>query len=339
MTSAADAIQSRRAPRDRTIQRAVLLIVAIVVFGTGGYTWIEGWTPWQAMFFTLVTLTTVGYGDYGLSHAGERFTALLMIGGIGTVSYTASQIIQNAISRTRDPEKRMRQQASKLRGHYVICGLGRTGQHVIAKLIQEGAEVVAIDKDPKKVELMRQRGIIAFERDATSDAALIMAGADRAAGIAAVTASDAINALICITAHAMAPDVTITARAEDDASVFKLKRAGATSVIAPTSYGGDGIAENLLRPEVARLLPGLQDEGFALQFAEVKISERSPYRGQSVEALGRAYPRLVFIASRDAEGDVTLRPEPNHTLIEGEVLIVAGTSHDVRRFGDSKRAA
>ncbi|MEL7472052.1 MAG: potassium channel protein [Planctomycetota bacterium] len=324
---------------DPTIARALLLIGMVVLVGTTGYSWIEGWSAWKSLFFTLVTLTTVGYGDYGMSEDGQRFTALLMIGGIGTVSYTATQLIQRAMAHAAKPERRMLQQARKMRNHYIVCGLGRTGQHVISKLRDEGVDVVAIDTDSSLVGMMRDRGVIAIERDATSDAAMMLAGIECAAGLAAATASDAVNALICLTARALAPDVNITARAEDDASAFKLKRAGATSVIAPTSYGGDGIAENLLRPEVARLLPGLQNEGFSLHFAELSIADRSPYRGLSVADVGDAHPRLVFIASRDVDGEVTLRPDPSHVLVEGEVLIVAGTSQDVRGLGGARRAA
>ncbi len=314
---------------DPVVRRSLLLLCAVVVFGTAGYTWIEGWSPWRSLFFTLVTLTTVGYGDYGLTENGERFTAVLMIGGIGTVSYTAGLILQNIMARATHPERRMIEKARKLQDHHIICGLGRTGERVITKLLEDGAAVVAIDSDPHRVAEAQTRGIVAFEGDATSDQALQDAGIERASAVAAVTSADAVNALICLTARALAPKVPIIARAEDEPSICKLRRAGATNVISPSSYGGDGIAENMLRPEVARLLPGLQGGTDALSFAQIAISPQSPHLGEAIIQLGKRHPRLAIVAIRDASGDVTTHPEPAHTLALGEVLVVAGTGEDV----------
>lgn len=323
---------------DPTVRRSLLLIALIVGVGVVGYMWIEGWTPWRALFFTLVTLTTVGYEDYGLSVAGERFTLMLLVIGIGVVSYSASQVLHGAIKRATQPERRMLHQAKKMKDHYIVCGLGRTGQRVIAKLADEGVPVVALSTDADAVAKLQERGIVALQDDATSDRALEHAGIGRARALAAVTSSDAVNALICLTARALAPDLGITARAEDDGAIRKLTRAGANHVISPTSYGGDGIAENMLRPEVARLLPGLHDEGYALHFAEVTITEQSPFEGRSVSEIGERFPRLVFIATRDPSGEMLLRPDADRLLANGDVLIVAGTQQDILRVSH-KRAA
>mgnify|MGYP001800182575 FL=1 len=324
---------------DPIVRRSLLLICAVVVIGTAGYTWIEGWTPWEGLFFTLVTLTTVGYGDYGLSEAGERFTAVLMIGGIGTVSFMASQLVHSAMARATKPERRMMQYARHMQGHFIVCGLGRTGRRVVETLDAEGATVLAIDIDPRKVEAARDRGIVALEGDATSDEVLEMAGIERAIGLAAVSASDPTNAMICLTAHAIAPDVAITARACDASAVEKLKRAGASGVVSPTSYGGDGIAQNMLRPEVAKLLFGMCDGGGSLSFAEVAVGEGSPMVGKSVKQLGEDHPRIVFVASRLKGGELVMRPAPGERLGAGDVLVVAGTPMDVGRLKATRLAA
>jgi len=324
---------------DPTIRRSLLMMSLVVGMGTAGYTWIEGWSPWQSLFFTLVTLTTVGYGDYGLSAAGERFTAILMIGGIAIVSYTASQILHFAISKATYPERRMIQQAKQMHGHFIVCGLGRTGQRVIRRLMEEDATLVAIDQDPKLVEDARERGIVAFEGDATSDQSLLDAGIDRAASLAAVTSSDAANAMICLTARALATDISIVARAEEEASVCKLKRAGADRVVSPASYGGDGIAANLLHPEVASLLHGLEDGHGDVEFVEYFVSPSSTACGKTILELGKAHPKLVFVASHAKGGATQIRPPATHVLREGEVLVLAGTQADLDALRQTSRIA
>ncbi len=338
MSSLPNHANTPRGVLDPIVLRSGLLIFAVILFGTAGYTWIEGWSPWKSAFFTLVTLTTVGYGDYGLSEAGERFTAILMIGGIGTVSYTATSTIHRVMVRASHPERLMLEKAKKMHGHTVVCGLGRTGERVIYRLLQDGAEVVAIDSSAKRVEEARERGIVAIEGDASSDHVLTDAGIERASAVAAVTSSDAVNALICLTACAMVPGMRVIARAEEEASIRKLHRAGASNVLSPSCYGGDGIAEQLLRPEVAKLLPGLQgDDG--LQFSEMLIGEGSPYAGKTIKELGMANPRLVIIAARGAAGEMVMRPPADKTLHAGDILVVAGVSGDMSALRETAKAA
>ncbi len=321
------------------IAKSVVLLGIVVGTGTVGYIWIEGWSAWQSLFFTLITLSTVGYGDNGLSEAGERFTAVLMIGGIGTVSYTATSLLNRAVARAAHPERRIMQRIKHLRDHHVVCGLGRTGERVIERLREENVEVVAIDTNSRAVEKMRTRGVMAIEGDASLDDTLAKAGVDRACAIAVVTSSDAVNALICLTARALTPETTIIARAEDETSVRKLQRAGATNVIAPASYGGDGVAQYMLHPQVNHLLRGLQTEGAAIDFSEIFVSQESPHCGRTIEEIGGDNPRLVFVAARGRDQLVIVRPDPMRPLEDGDVLVVAGIPEDVRALRAFKRAA
>ncbi|MFK7758522.1 MAG: TrkA family potassium uptake protein [Phycisphaerales bacterium] len=326
---------------DPLIRRSILICCSVVLLGTAGYTWIEGWTPWQSLFFTLVTLTTVGYGDYGLTQEGERFTAILMIGGIGSVSYAVSQCIQYATTKALHPEKRMLNLAKKLTNHAIICGYGRTGSRVAERLLQEHVEFVIIDSNMENVERARQDGYIAILGDATTDKSLHEAGIVHAQSVAAVTSSDSANAMICLSVKALKPAAQITARVEDEISIQKLVRAGADSVINPSSYGGDGIAESLVRPDVAELLYGLNHESSgSLQFAEVKIRKNTTEHQKTIAEIGIKHPKLVFVAARSGMDKVKLRPSSDLKLSEGDVLIVAGTHADIEKLSiqKSKRA-
>jgi voltage-gated potassium channel len=319
---------------DPIIVRLLFVVCAVVIIGTAGFTWIEGWSPWKSLFFTLVTLTTVGYGDYGLSSHGEKFAAVLLVGGIATVSFTLSQVLQRVMTKVAHPELRMIDKARLLKGHVVVCGLGRTGKRIIDRLTDAGMTVTAIDNNETLVQDAQNRGIIAIRGDATNDETLYKAGLDNAASIAAVTSSDAVNAMICLSAHAIAPDVNIVARAEDESAICKLQRAGAHEVLSPATYGGDGIAQQILHPQVASLMPGIHSSNELLSFTEYVIEDDT-----TIAQLGAVYPRLVFIASRGIDGSVTLRPRGDKRLRTGEVLIIAGDPSDVNTLHINCRAA
>lgn len=315
---------------DSAVTKALVVCSLVLLFGTTGYIHIEGWDPWKAFFFTLYTLTTVGYGDYEISESAQRFTAVLMVVGIASVSYTLSQIVQYATSKAIDTEKQMINKAAKLQEHCIVCGLGRTGYHVIERLDEQGIPVVAIDNDEHLIKQARDRGIIAILGDATHDKALIDAGIKRATAIAATTSSDSINAMICLTANALAPDIPIAARAEDEDSINKLTRAGAKTVISPTCYGGKGIAESMLRPMVADVLYGSEDHGNnKLHFRELPITKENQRCGLSISQLLKDHPSIAYIATRKPGGHFQMRPGTDQVLNEGDFLLIAGQNKDL----------
>ena len=317
---------------DPILRRSLLMLGLVIAFGTSGYTMIEGWDPWRSFFFTIVTLTTVGYGDGGISTRGEHFTALVMLGGIATASYCLAQIVQFITHRALRPEKRIMNQINRLSGHHIVCGAGRIGQRIIQRLEAEGHVVVAIDTDADVVERLRDRGLPALRGDATTDGALHDAGIERAATLAAVTPSDAGNAMICLSAHAIAPDLRLIARAEEETSTPKLRRAGATSVLSPTVYGGDGIAEFMARPCVAEMMygrTGACDEGEqTIRFFEFPVADDCRYAGQSIREIGSANPRIAIIGLRRGSGIVEMRPESGQRLDGGDTLLVVGHPGD-----------
>jgi voltage-gated potassium channel len=325
---------------DPKVSRSLLLCCIIVLSGTAGFTWIEGWSAWRSLFFTLVTLTTVGYGDYGLSEQGERFTAILMIGGIASVSYAASQFIQYATTSVILPEHRMINRAKKLSGHYIICGLGRTGLRVIALLREEGVPFVAIDPDERLVERARNDGMIALHGDASEDQVLLEAGIKEAASVAAVTSIDSVNAMICLTTRAICPDIRISTRAEGEESVQKLKRAGANTVINPTRYGGDGIAQSLMHPKTANLLYE-NDNGSikALQFSEVVVNEEPYWVGKKIIEFGMQNPDIIIVGIMGQNGELKMRPDMNRELVSDDILFIAGSSEHVKGISTTKLVA
>ena len=304
---------------------------AILFLGTCGFMYTESWGPWQAFYLTLVTLTTVGYGDFGVSPAGQRVSVMLMIGGIATMSYLLSQIIQYATSRTINPEVRMIRAASQMNDHFIVCGLGQTGLRIARKLVGEGHDVVVIDSCEENISTLRADGFVAIQGDAANDDTLLVAGAQRARGLSAVTSCDASNAMICLSASAVNPKLPIVARAESDSSVGKLRRAGASTVINPSRYSGDGIVDCLVRPEVSNLLYG-NDSG-SLRFAEYKADRFGSVNVSTFRELLESNPKLVLIASKSQDGELRLRPDLDETMDPNSTLIFAGTPDQIARLG------
>lgn len=318
----------------------VFAFLTVFSIGTLGYMTLEGWSAWKSFYMTLITVTTVGYSDYDITENGQRFSALLMLGGIGTVSYCLSQIVQYAAATATNPETRMIKLASKLSDHYIICGMGRTGERVARKLAGEGKDFIVIDDSEDLIEQFQRDGMIAMRGNATEDLTLILAGIERAKGLAAVTSNDAANAMICLTAKALNPEIHIAARAETDSAVDKITRAGADVVINPTRYGGDGIVESLIRPEVSCLLFTDMDAGAgSLRFVEYKVSNLDTQYHLTIESLLKDYPGIVFVASRMPGGELRVRPDVHHELKNDESLVFAGAAEDIAKFTGRYRNA
>jgi voltage-gated potassium channel len=327
---------------DPVFRRSLLLLGLVLGFGTAGYSLIEGWSIWESFFFTLITVTTVGYGDHGVSPEGESFTALVMVGGIATASYCLAQIVQSITQRALHPETRVMNQISRLSGHHIVCGVGRMGMRIIERLESEGHVVVAIDTCEETVERLRDRGLLAMRGDATIDATLMDAGIERAATLAAVTPSDSSNAMVCLTANALAPGLRLISRAEDASSSRKLRRAGASSVLSPTVYGGDGIAEFMARPTVAELMYGrcgsCDDHEHAIRFSEFVIAGGSAYVGRPIRAVGADHPKLSIVGLRRFGGEIEMRPDSGRTLGEGDTLLIVGQPVDFAPLRDAAAA-
>tara|TARA_E500000318_G_scaffold85650_1_gene81719 strand:+ start:370 stop:1401 length:1032 start_codon:yes stop_codon:yes gene_type:complete len=318
---------------DRHPRRAFVMLASVVTIGTAGIHWIEGWDVWRSFFFTLITLTTVGYTEYDISPAGERFTALILIGGIAIASYCLAQIVEFVANQSAFPERKIMHQIQHLSGHHIVCGAGSMGSRVIERLEAQGEVVVAIDIDEGIVQKHRDRGLIVLHGDATSDVMLHQAGVERAQSLAAATASDAVNAMVCLSAHALAPDMTLIARAHAIESETKLRRAGAQTVISPTIYGGDGIAEFMARPDTARVMFG--DDGTdtsisnPMRIFEFDIDAGTQDEFVSVADFESRHPTLTVVAYRPQHGPFEMKPDARRELHPGDSLMVAGLVADL----------
>jgi voltage-gated potassium channel len=323
----------REGDAGRRVRRALLLICAVVLVGTLGYMVIEGWTASRSLFFTLITMTTVGYSDYGLSPAGERFTTVVLVLGVGVFTYAAGQLLRDIIEIQSDWERRMERRIAQLSGHHIICGFGRLGRGLCAELENAGVAFVIVDTDRDLIEeAVRRRSWMAIAGDATEEETLARANIRAAAGLACLTNSDAENVVITLAGRELRPDIPIVSRAEHEESIRRLRRAGATRIISPVRSSGRALARAIAQPHLAGVLDADAEDQRGVRLAEVRICVDSPLAGRALRDLGDEHGEVVFVCVRHEGEDETHRPSVDERLAPGDVVIAAAGLEALGRF-------
>jgi voltage-gated potassium channel len=303
----------------------------LVALGTVGYRFIERWSWFDALYVAVVTLTSIGYGDkHPLSTSGRTLTIALAIGGISTVALAATELLRALITgevREFWGKWRMRKRIDALEQHVIVCGYGHVGRHVCADLLAAGVPVVVVDRLDGALAAARDAGAHPLPGDATADATLIRAGVQRARALIAVAGTDADNVFITMTARLVCPRVPIVARAEEEAAVPKLLRAGATRTASPDAIAGDRMARAVLCPAVLDA---------DLEMEEQIVRPGSPFDGKTVAASGlRARRGRILVAIRHRDGHLAFDPGEDELLLAGDTLITLGSRGPLHLSGAS----
>jgi voltage-gated potassium channel len=293
--------------------------------------YIENVSPINALYMTVITLSTVGFKEVvELSAAGKIFTMLMIFGGISFVAYTLAYVAAfvfggefTEIIRRRA----MEHEIDNLRDHYILCGVGSTGMSVVNRFIKSGARYLAIEKNEARVNALLEEGILVLHGDATQEETLEKAGIHHSKGLVSCLSSDAENVFTVLTARGMNPKLHIVSRAIDSNAHVKLKHAGADNTLSPNELGGDRMATLLLRPAVVSFLEITTHMGdIIFDIEEVLITDKSDFAGRSLKESGfRKRTGLNVLAIKKAHED-TIRPNPDATVIveAGDKLLVLG---------------
>jgi voltage-gated potassium channel len=210
---------------------ALLSVAVAIILGTVGFKLIEGWSLLDSLYVAAQTVTTVGFGDVSpATRNGRLFAILFMLSGVGVVLYaltwTVQSIVQSELVATFG-ERRLSRRMSRLRNHFIICGAGRVGSHLVRSLQHSDLSFVVIESNPQRVAELVEMGVVVLVRDATLEESLREAGVERAQGLAACLADDADNVYVVLTARDLNPNLHIVARAAEEQAEAKLIRAGA----------------------------------------------------------------------------------------------------------------
>ena len=254
--STAFSVQPRRTDRSaKQLGFALLVLFLTVSLGTVGYTVIEGWTVGDAVYMTVISLTTTGFGEVRpLSPAGRALTVFVIVSGIASLAYVGGRILQLAVELYLLRRGRMDRQIQRLRNHVILCGYGRMGRHIASDLAEAKVPFIVLESDPESAPSLEEHGYLYIIGDASSDELLKAAGVERARGLIAVVSSDAENVYTTLTAKSINPEITIVARALTDESAPKLRTAGADRAIKPYELVGRRIAQLVIRPAMVEFV-------------------------------------------------------------------------------------
>ncbi len=329
-------------PMNKVLRNRLLysILIAWLLFAISviGYLWIEDFTLSEALYMTMITLSTVGFGEVKpLSPEGRIFTAIIILIGIVVIailfSILTEYIIAGELTGTLK-KKRMNKKISSLKDHYIICGYGRIGEHVALELNNLKQPFVVIDQDKAAIEHCENADFIYLEGDATNDEVLLQAGITNAVGLVAALNSDADNVFVVLSARSLNPTLTIVARSTQEATEHKLRKAGANRVVSPYNMAGYRIVNQLIRPHVTFLLDiAMRSQGLDLLLDEIEIAEHSLLIGQSIhEANLRARTGANVLTILRGEDHQVVDWSPNLEFQARDMLIVIGKPEELRRL-------
>ena len=316
---------------------AAALLVLLLAAGTAGYVLIDGFPPFEALYMTVTTVSTVGFGEVRpLSTAGRAFTILLIISGVGVLFYilgSAAAFLLEGRLATILGVRRMRGKIDRLANHFVLCGFGRVGQEIARAFTERGVPFVVLDHNPEALAAAGAAGYLAREGDATRDENLRAAGIGRARGLIAAGDSDATNTYITLSAKSLNPTLFVIARASTPEVEARLRRAGADRVISPYTLAGRRIALAATQPFMVDFVDALPHGRHGVILAELEVRPDGPLAGRTLsEACGGA-PTLRVLAVQHADGSVAVAPPPDTRLASGDQVVVLGDEGDVQALG------
>lgn len=305
----------------------VFALAFSLVYGTVGYVVIEGFSVLDAVYMTVTTLTTVGFGEIEpLDPAGRVFTLSLIVVGF-TAAFTllavlTSLVVSGQLGRSLT-RRTMRQRIDALRDHYIVCAFGRVGQAAVEELVAQGAGVVVVELDPSREPDMEQAGVPYILDDPQKEDVLEQAGIARARGLLCAVDSDAANVYITLLARARNPDLFIIGRASSPESVEALRRAGSDRVVSPYRLSGTRMAALAFQPAMLEFVD-MVSVAPDLRIEELVLGGHSPLAGATVREAASPYDGVMIMAVRSSDGALLVPPRADTVLKADDLLIVVG---------------
>ncbi len=314
----------------------LVLLASVLTTGTTGYSFIEGWDPFDSLYMTVITLSTIGFQEVEpLSKVGKAFTIGLIFSGLGVVAYT----INNGVRAMLEGEiqevfgrRKLKKILESLENHYIVCGYGRMGKVICNELKLKGIPFVIVEKESQEFGL--NEDVIITYGDATSDDLLKNVGIEKAKGLISVLDSDAQNIYVVLSARGLNEDLFIVARANEAGADYKLARAGADKVVSPYHIGGLRIAHTILKPTVVDFLELTAKTGnMEIQIEEVVVEEKSSLAGKTIkEADVRAKNWVIIVALKKERGKILFNPCSDIRIEVGDKVAVIGEPEHFKQF-------
>ncbi|HEY5672303.1 MAG TPA: potassium channel protein [Malonomonas sp.] len=321
----------------RKVLLSLLTLLTLVAGGTIGYMVLENWRPFESLYMTVITISTVGYKEvHELSEDGQVFTLLLIIFGAGTIAYTIGSMFQFMVEgqlRKLLGRKKLQKKIRNLKDHYIICGYGRIGRLIARDFAAKPLPFIIVEQDIERCRQLAEANYLFVEGDATHDDILERAGIRQAKGLITAVTSDSANVYITLTARGINPELYILARASEDRADVKLMRAGADKVVSPYTIGASRMAQAVLRPSVVDFIDiATGTENLELQLEEIRVSADSPLVGKSlINSSIRKDLGIIIVGIKKAE-KMFFNPAPTTEIEAGDTLITLGEPPSIKNL-------
>jgi voltage-gated potassium channel len=324
--------------RERRLLASLSVLSLITLGGVVGYMVIEGADFGDALYMTVMTISTVGFSEvFPLGTAGRMFTTGLIVTGVGAALYTAATAVEIGLERFLGGEirrRRMLRDIDKLSDHIVVCGFGRVGSQTWKALRGEDVSCSVIEVDPEAAEAAREAGALVVEGDATRNDVLDAAGIDRARALIACVREDADNLVITLSAKNRRRDLPVITRANEIEAVEKLRLAGADRVVSPQMVGAHRLAALAAEPRLDEFVDViLHGKLLELRIEGFEVGERSVLSGTLIrDSAIREMSGAQVLAIESPNGDIVFNPAPDQLIRPGHTLIAIGSSEQVERL-------
>lgn len=325
----------------KEIYYALIFLIAVLLGGTLGYVLIEGFSIGNAFYMTVITVSTVGFGEVEqLSDMGRLFTSFLIISTFGTFAYTFSNVTRYIISgkyKIYFKNYKVMSELELLNDHVIVCGYGRNGKQAIKSLKAHNQRFVVIEFDNDMVNRIQDEDeeLLIISGDATDDSVLIKAGVERAKAIIATLPKDADNLFVVLSSRELNKKLNIISRASDDRSEHKLKIAGANNVILPDNVGGSHMATLVLTPDLMEFLDHISITGNdESTLVEVKFKNLPvEFEHKSIIEIEKRYKTGArIIGFKTPENVIIVNPSSETELVPKSKLFVLGNPDQIRRL-------
>ncbi|MBU1670310.1 MAG: potassium channel protein [Actinobacteria bacterium] len=323
----------------RHLELASLIVLAVLVLGVAGYMLIEDMSFTQALYMTVMVVSTVGFTEVEpLGTAGVYFTIFIMVIGVTAMFFFLAVVFEIVLSEYLGDiwgKRRMRSSIDNLRNHYIVCGYGRVGRSVAEELFTQGREFVVIERNPEVFQECVDEGYLGLLGSATDNETLVEAGIMRAVGLVSALRSDADNLYVVLTARTMNPSLLLVARADQPGSEEKLFMVGADRVVSPHQIAGKRMVNILVRPQVCEFIDvGVTGNIPEYQLIEYRVDGTSPVAGMTIAEIGLRERTGVTILAVRGEGATAFSPNPpaDTRISRDDVLIMIGTPEQMANF-------
>jgi len=324
----------------RKLISAFIMLFGIISFGTLGYYFVEHMPLFEAFYMTIITISTVGFSEIApLSPLGRTITVIVIVMGISFGTYTVSIIVRWFVEGELQKffgRRKLQKQIGELKNHFIICGFGRIGRIICDELYADNIEFVVVEQDASAIAEFETGKYLFLQMDATSEEALLEAGIMNARGLVTAVNSDANNVFITLTAKGLRPDIYVLARASEEKSEAKLRKAGASSVVSPYLIGARRMAHVLKRPTVVDFIDiAAGGNKLGLIMEEARIGTNSGFVGKNlIDSRLRQDFGVIIVAIKKMSGEMLFNPRPSDTLGAGDVIVVIGKKEDLKRMSE-----